>query len=306
MVELHDIAKRFVIPPRPGRNGHTIEALRAVTLSVAAGEAVGVVGPNGAGKSTLFALILGFIKRSSGTITVGALPPRAYMRAQGASYLPERFQLPPAWTVQAALDTLARLDRASDPAQRVDTVVEQLGLAEQLSKPIGALSRGLLQRVGIAQALLARRDLVVLDEPTEGLDPIWRLRLRELIQKLRSEGRTLLIASHDLFEIQWLVDRVVVLERGTIRDAFAAAQPEGGARSFRLELRAPVEDLEQIFPGAQRENGGRAITVSVADTDELNARLAALLAAGGIVELVAPADSLEQRVRAALRPETGP
>jgi ABC-2 type transport system ATP-binding protein len=306
VIELHDIAKRFVLPPRPGRNTTTVEALRGVTLSVAAGEAIGVVGPNGAGKSTLFALILGFLKRSSGRISVQGLPPRVYMHTHGAAYLPERFQLPPAWNVESALKALAQLDGAPDSQSRTDQVIERLGLGEHLDKPIAALSRGLLQRVGIAQAVLTHRDLVVLDEPTEGLDPVWRLRLRELIQELRNQGCTLLIASHDLFEIERLVQRVILFERGTIRDSFAVAHTEGGARVFRIELRNPVEGLEQIFPGAEHENGGRAITVTVADTDDLSARLAALLAAGGIVELVTPADSVEQRVRAALRPEAKP
>src|SRR5690606_20555967 len=122
--------------------------------------------------------------------------PREYLREHGAGYLPERFSVPGSWSTGAAIRMLARLDGVG--AERRERSISLLGLEAHLEKSAAELSRGLLQRLGLAQALLAERDLVVLDEPTEGLDPVWRLRLRDIVANLSAEGRTVIIASHDL------------------------------------------------------------------------------------------------------------
>src|SRR5262245_40052046 len=301
MIQFDRVEKRF---GGRHRTAPTI-ALRDVTLSIAAGTSWGVVGPNGAGKSTLLALLLGFLKPSNGTIHISGLEPRDYARKHGAAYLPERFRLPPDWTVLNALQALAALDRVNDPIARADEVISRVGLDEHADKTIGALSRGLLQRVGIAQALLAQRELVVLDEPTEGLDPIWRLRFRELVATLRQEQRTVLMASHDLTEVERLVDHVLLLDAGAIRDTFAIAPAAAGPRRYRIALQAPLPQLREAFAEIESESDERLFTVTVRDVHELSARLSALLALGGVVEAVQPADSLEDRVREALRSESG-
>jgi ABC-2 type transport system ATP-binding protein len=303
MIELRALGKRYYTEPGPRKKARGIDALRDVTVSIPAGSALGVVGPNGAGKSTLFSLLLGFIKPTSGSIEIDGMAPRDFTRKRGAAYLPERFRLPSGWRVRAALEALAQLEKLPAPAERAEAVITQLGLGEHADKRISELSRGLLQRAGIAQALLARRDLVVLDEPTEGLDPIWRLRLRELITQLRSEGRTLLIASHDLNEVERFVDRVLLLSDGSVREDFALTSSAEATQRYRIELRAPVEQAADIFDQIDDANA-RVLLVTVRDSNDLSARLAALLAAGGIVESVTPGDGLEERVRAALRPES--
>ncbi len=185
MIELQGAGKRFGGKHRAAR----VIALHDVTLSIPAGATWGVVGPNGAGKSTLFALLLGFLQPTSGTIRIAGLDPRDYTRTHGAGYMPERFRLPPGWPVRSALQALAALDRVDSPAARVAEVMTLFGLEEHADKTSETLSRGTLQRVGLAQALLARRELVVFDEPTEGLDPLWRLHSRELITQLKTTGR---------------------------------------------------------------------------------------------------------------------
>ena len=302
MIELRAVGKRYYTEPGPRRKARGIDALREVTLSVPAGSALGVVGPNGAGKSTLFSLLLGFIRPTSGELEIDGMAPRDFTRKRGASYLPERFRLPPGWRVRPSLEALAQLEKLAQPVQRAEEVIAQLGLGEHASKRVSELSRGLLQRVGIAQALLAKRDLVVLDEPTEGLDPIWRLRLRELIAQLHAEGRTLLIASHDLNEVERFVDRVVLLADGTVRENFGLTRSDDSAQRYRIELRAPVPEAGEIFEQVDDANE-RVLLVTVRGSNDLSARLAALLSAGGIIESVTPAGGLEERVRAALRPE---
>jgi ABC-type multidrug transport system ATPase subunit len=299
LIELETLGKRYYTTPGPRRSAKYVDALRDVTLSIPAESAWGVVGPNGAGKSTLFSLLLGFLKPTSGKVEIGGLAPRDYTRTQGASYLPERFRLPADWPVRAALAALARLERLPDTTARTACVLEQTGLSEHADKKVGTLSRGLLQRLGIAQALLAQRTLVVLDEPTEGLDPIWRLRLREIISELRAAGRTLLVASHDLNEVERFVDHVVLLDQGTIRETFASARDRNQPRRYRIELAGTTANVQDIFSTVDQTDG-RTLIATVSDANDLSARLAALLAAGAIIESVTPADRLEERVRAAL------
>jgi ABC-2 type transport system ATP-binding protein len=302
VIELRALGKRYYTEPGPRRKARGIDALRDVTLSVPAGSALGVVGPNGAGKSTLFSLLLGFIRPTSGELEIDGMAPRDFTRRRGASYLPERFRLPPGWRVRPALEALAQLEKLTQPTERAAEVIAQLGLEEHAGKRISELSRGLLQRVGIAQALLAKRDLVVLDEPTEGLDPIWRLRLREIIAQLRADNRTLLIASHDLNEVERFVDRVILLADGAVRENFALTRGTESFQQYRIELRAPVPEAREIFEQVDDANA-RVLLVTVQGSNDLSARLAALLSAGGIIESVTPAGGLEERVRAALRPE---
>ncbi len=212
----------------------------------------GVVGPNGAGKTTLFGLLLGFLRPTEGTVRIDGLEPRRYLRREGAAYLPERFRLPPEWMVGAALRALADLEglRRPQARARVAALLERFDLAGHATRPIGALSRGLCQRLGLAQALIAERPLVVLDEPTEGLDPLWRVRFRDLVDELRAAGRTVLIASHDLAEVERLARRVVLLEGGRVKEIFEVARLAGGPLAYRLELAAPSSAVAAAFPGA--------------------------------------------------------
>lgn len=309
MIRLDAVTKRFSTGPAPGRAPRTVEALRDVTLDVPAGGVRAVVGPNGAGKSTLFALLLGFLRPSRGSILVDGLPPRTYVHRRGAAYLPERFRLPGESTPRAALRALARLEglASTDAARTADDRLDHLGLAAHAAKPIRALSRGLLQRLGIAQALLAPRDLVLLDEPTEGLDPIWRIRFREIVDGLRREGRTVLLASHDLAEVERLAGHAILLESGRVWDVIAIEPPAAAAGRYRLELARPVPAISEAFPGAVAETdtegdaGPATYSVPVEDAAELSGRLAALLADGAIVVSVRPAAApLEERVRRAL------
>ncbi|HEX7049378.1 MAG TPA: ABC transporter ATP-binding protein [Longimicrobiales bacterium] len=298
MIEFEGVTKTY----GPARSR---PALADVTVAVPRGSVWAVVGPNGAGKTTLFGLLLGFLHPTAGRVRIDGRAPRRYLRARGAAYLPERFRLPDGWTVAAALRALARLEGmgAAAARARADALLERFALGAHAGKPVQALSRGLLQRVGVAQALLAPRELVVLDEPTEGLDPLWRIRFRAVVDELRAEGRTVLLASHDLAEVERTADRVVLLEAGRVRDVLDVSRAPDAAQRYRLALAAPTPAVVEAFPGAAVEPGEDDVvyTVTVADAAELSDRLAALLAAGGIVSAVAPAaEPLEARVRRAL------
>ena len=290
-IELAEASKRY------GARGGT-PALDAVSLQIPAGACWAVVGPNGAGKSTLFGLILGFLHATSGSVQVDGEAPRRYARRRGFAHLPERFTAPQQWTVREAVRAFARLDGAA--ASAADAQIERWGLAPHADKELGELSHGLLQRVGLAQAFAAERDIMLLDEPTEGLDPLWRLELRAQIAALRARGCTVLIASHDLVEVERSAERAVLLENGRIRDVLET-RPAATPTRYRIEI-AAGHGIDEFFPSAQASESSLQYDVVVADAAELSARLAALIAGGGVVVSVTPdRQPLEERVHRALR-----
>lgn len=293
MIEVESLGKIY------GTRQQTVHALRDVTLSLGPG-IWAVVGPNGAGKSTLLGLVLGFLRPTSGSVAIAGSAPRAYRRRHGAAYLPETFRLPPEWPVRATLRTLARLDGVAprEANARTDGALERLGLEPHAGKAVGALSRGLNQRLGLAQALLVERELVVLDEPTEGLDPLWRIRFRDLVAELRAAGRTVVLASHDLAEVERVADRAILLEDGRFREVLDVQGPEGPSIRYRLDVDAPADVLAIAFPDADPNT--RPLTVTVTDAAELSHRLAALLDAGGLIRGVIPEAGLEARIRGKL------
>lgn len=292
MIRIEALSKLY------GTRARAVTALNDVSLNIGPG-VWGVVGPNGAGKTTLLGLVLGFLHPSHGTITIDGVAPRRYLRREGAAFLPERFELPAAWPVRAALRSLTRLDgqprRAAN--ERVDSIISRLGLEDHAHRPMGTLSRGLNQRAGLAQALLTPRRLVVLDEPTEGLDPLWRIRFREMVDEIRSPDRTVLLASHELHEVERLADRVIVLDDGGVSEVMDARIPPGGPLRFRLAVAADESVVRTAFPTAEALEPANFL-VQVADATELSHRLAALLDAGATLHGLTPmTDDLETRVR---------
>ncbi|HEY0305325.1 MAG TPA: ABC transporter ATP-binding protein [Longimicrobiales bacterium] len=293
MITVDKVSKRFRITPGPGRKAGVVDALTDVSVEIASGEVVAVVGPNGAGKSTLFSVILGFLEPTAGDIAIDGDDPRRYMRRLGVGYLPERFRLPAAWTVRDALRAFAKLERVD--AQRADLAIDAFGLADHAGKVMTALSHGMLQRVGLAQALLAERALIVLDEPTEGLDALWRVRFRDVIAQQRARGATILIASHDLAELERLADRAILLDSGRLREVMSLRE-RTAVRAYRVELADAHAGFTDVFPGARAVAQSHAFVVDVSDVADLNRRLAALLASGAAVVSITPADTLEERV----------
>ena len=293
VITVDKVSKRFRITPGPGRKAGVVDALTDVSVEIASGEVVAVVGPNGAGKSTLFSLILGFLEPTDGDIAIDGDDPRRYMRRQGAGYLPERFRLPAPWTVRDALRAFAKLERVD--GKRADLAIEAFGLTDHVGKVMTALSHGMLQRVGLAQALLAERALIVLDEPTEGLDALWRVRFRDVIAQQRARGATILIASHDLAELERLADRAILLDGGRLREVMSLRE-RTAVRAYRVELAEAHAGFADVFPGARAVAHGNAYIVDVSDVADLNRRLAALLASGASVVSITPADTLEERV----------
>jgi ABC-type multidrug transport system ATPase subunit len=278
-----------------------VRALADLTLTLVRGEVVGIAGPNGAGKSTLISLILGFATPTGGLVRLEGLAPRQYIERTGVGYLPELVTLPPRWTVREALVRRAVLGgHGPRSTTRALELAAQLGLEEHLKKQVRQVSKGNLQRLGLAQALLDDSDLLILDEPTHGLDPLWTQRFRDLVAGLRRPGRLILIASHNLDELERLCDRVAIIDRGKIQRVISVrdAGADTTARRWRIGATAGIDALAAQFPDATVS--GRILECN-ADVAALNHGLAAAIAQGALITAVTPAESsLEEAFRAAV------
>jgi ABC-2 type transport system ATP-binding protein len=284
--------------------GRSVKAVEDFSLSVAAGEVLGVAGPNGAGKSTLIAMLLGYIKPTAGAITVGGKPPRAYVEDHGVGYLSELINIPPRWRADGALERYAVLSGVPEArlAASVDASVEKLGLEEHRKKSIKALSKGNLQRVGMAQALAEPADVFILDEPTHGLDPVWTQRFRDIVTGLRRPERAVILASHNLDELERLCDRVAIIDHGMLQRVVKTRVPgdDSAATTYRVCVASGAEKVSAAFPGAKAQGNGEFELAGV-DLAGLNRTLATLMLDGVVVTSIAPAHSaLEREFREAV------
>lgn len=301
MIRLQKVVKEYGGPLARLR-GERVRALDGVTLHVPPGAAVGLVGPNGAGKSTLIRLLLGYLAPTAGGVQVGGMLPRDYAERRGVAYVPDRVSLPPAWTVRHALEAFAALGEVERPAERIQKVLRRLGLAEIAGRRVSALSKGNLQRLAIAQALLGDRKVMVMDEGTDGLDPEWVARVREMLAEWRRADpeRVLVFASHDLDEVERVADQAVILSEGRVREV-VELRGGGGAPvpAYRLEVEGTesARRVAEAFPGALPLRGdAHAFRVEAGGPRDLTRRLGALITAGVIVRSVAPeAGSLRDR-----------
>ncbi|HEY2376872.1 MAG TPA: ABC transporter ATP-binding protein [Gemmatimonadaceae bacterium] len=281
-----------------------VEAVVDVSLEIQAGEVFGLAGPNGAGKSTLIALLLGYLKPTSGVIAIGGHRPREFVERHGVGYLSEIVTIPPRWRLEEALSRYALL-AGIEPAQvrgRIVELVDRLGLAEHWGKQIRQLSKGNLQRVGLAQALLHDEQLVILDEPTHGLDPVWTQRFREIVADLRSAERAIFIASHNLDELQRIADRVAIIDHGRVQRVVQtrATGADAGAIPYRIVIAQGTATARELLPNA-RDVAVDELELPPMTLASLNQSLHALLQRGVLIASVAPVySSLEREFRQAV------
>jgi ABC-type multidrug transport system ATPase subunit len=284
--------------------GNSVKAVEEFSLVVQPGEILGIAGPNGAGKSTLISMLLGYLRPTTGTVEIDGSPARRFVERNGIGYLSELVAIPPRWRAETALvryATLAGISGAEIP-QRVNFVIELLGLEEHRAKKVKALSKGNLQRVGLAQALLRDERVLVLDEPTHGLDPLWTQRFRDIVGDLRRPDRTILIASHNLDELQRLADRVAIIDRGRLQRVVSTGYESSipAQTRFRIAIAGGHEHFLAAFPRAE-EAGRDEYDVTVHSLQELNSILGNLISQGVLIAGVIPERSvLEQQFREAV------
>ena len=285
----------------------TTRAVDDVSFSVGRGEVAALLGPNGSGKSTLMRMITGYFSPTAGRVLIDGVDvagqPALARRRVG--YLPEQVALYPELTVRRYLAFVAEVKGLGAHARRaaVGGAIERCGLADVADRLTGKLSKGYRQRVGLAQALIADPDVLVLDEPTVGLDPVQTVDMRSLLRELA--GRTMLLSTHVLSEASALCSRIVILAQGRL---VAEDSPEGLARRLagvaRLDVRVEgpsdaVAAMLAVLPGVLRVDrgpaGGGAFAIFAADVEPVQRALGAAVVARGwtLLEVRATVPSLE-------------
>jgi len=194
-------------------------ALSGLDLEVSAGEVFGFLGPNGAGKTTTINVLLGFIPPTSGAAYLFGIDVRQPIARQRIGYLPEMTYYYKFLTAEELLRFYARIFGLSrkEADKRIDHLLRLVELEPAAKRPIKFYSKGMQQRVGIAQALINNPDLLILDEPTAGLDPPGRMKVREIIQHLKNAGKTVFFSSHELGEVETICDRVAIINQGELK-----------------------------------------------------------------------------------------
>ena len=271
MIELEHVVKNY----------GGIPALRDVSFHVHAGETVGLLGRNGAGKTTALNLITGYFPPTEGSVRIGGkemiAEPRNCKRMIG--YLPEKPPLYDEMTVEEYLLFVSELREVVRKANRkhVEEIMELCGLTEMRQRVIGNLSKGYRQRTGIAQALCGAPEILILDEPTVGLDPKQTVEMRELIRRL-GESHTVLFSSHLLSEVQQLCSRVIILHEGRMIRSLELGAEESGTIRLRLRVAGQkdaavnalkaLDCVEQAEAGASAEEGETEILAVCRRADE--------------------------------------
>ncbi len=192
------------------------QAVRGIDLDVMRGDVFGIIGPNGSGKSTTIKMILGLLRPTRGTVRLFGLDPRLRAARARIGYLPELSRLHPFLTAEETVMYYAGLSgmRRAAAVERMDRLLGEMGLAGARRRAVGGFSKGMARRVAIAAALVASPELLVLDEPTSGLDPIGTREIKDLIARLAGGGMTVLLTSHQLFDVQDVCNRVAVISQG--------------------------------------------------------------------------------------------
>jgi ABC-2 type transport system ATP-binding protein len=264
-----------------------VQALRGVSLCVKRGEIFGLLGPNGAGKTTLIKILLGIVKKSSGEASLLGRPPGDRAGRKRVGYLPENHRIPRHHTAYSALAYFGGLSglSPSEVRRRREQTLAMVGLARWGEVSVRKYSKGMQQRLGLAQALLHDPEVLILDEPTDGVDPVGRSEMRSLLMRLKQAGKTIFLNSHHLQEIELVCDRVAILQNGLVRR-------EGSIADLTL---SPDTELYLTLAGAENaireaiatreirrwhrtESGEFVLTVRVADQPDANALVDALRA----------------------------
>ena len=229
MIEVQQLTKRY----------GPFTAVNDVSFKVERGEILGFLGPNGAGKTTTMNVLLGFVRATSGTASLFGVDVREPIARQRIGYLPELTYYYKFLTAEELLRFYARIFQIprGETERRIDELLKLVELEPARKRPIKTYSKGMQQRIGIAQALINDPDLLILDEPTSGLDPIGRMKVREIIQRLNSAGKTVFFSSHELGEVETVCNRVAILHQGELKC-------EGRVQDLVAEHKM---NLEQVF-----------------------------------------------------------
>jgi len=285
---VQDLAKTFKV----GFARKVVDAVRGISFDVKRGEIFGFLGPNGAGKTTTIKMLMDLIRPTAGSIRLFGLSPRDMTSRRRVGYLPEQpyfYDYLTPVELMHFFGSIYGMDRAAR-AGRIDKLLRLVGVAYVRDRSLRSFSKGMVQRVGLAQSLIADPDLVVLDEPLSGLDPIGRREFKDIILGLKSAGKTVFFSSHILADIELLCDRIAIIDKGKLRYV-------GPLREFVLAGQKEVELIASgVAPEQAEALAGRCVKVETlgAQVKLVTSREAApgvvsdLVQGGATVESVVP------------------
>ncbi len=294
-IETRGLRKVF----RPLLGGTPIVAVDQLDLQVPIGCVFGFLGPNGAGKTTTIQMLIGNVYPTSGKAWVLGYPAGSIHAKRQIGFLPEKFQFHDFLTAEEFLrlhGRLARMDRAT-LNRRLDEVLELVGLSERRKSKIREFSKGMQQRIGLAQAILHDPDLVILDEPTSALDPLGRRRVREVIQHLKECGKTVFLNSHLLSEVELSCDYVAILNKGRVVKQGTLEELLVNRSVVSIEVRqvtpAVLEALSQVARKVQPVDARRIVAEVEQEEQVPELARAVVLAGGQLMSFQAQRESLE-------------
>ena len=280
-IELKNVRKVF---SHPMKVWSKIESVKDLSFSMEQGEIIGFVGHNGAGKTTTIKMIMGFIKPTSGEISVFGKKPGDREVKSKIGFLPERPYFYSELTAMEVLKYFGRLSGISSPVLtgKAENVLKKVGLFDDRNRKLASYSKGMLQRIGLAQAIIHDPELVIMDEPMSGLDPIGRKEVKDIIRSLKKDGRSVIFSSHILSDIENLSDRVLIIEHGKLKNfgsLHEIIRPEDVRYSIEFSCESSMKDaVFSLFSGVRLVSD--RFVLDCADISDFNAKLAEVVGKG--------------------------
>jgi ABC-2 type transport system ATP-binding protein len=278
IISVHDLSKvyggRKLLPF--GKRG--FRALDAVSLEVGRGTVFGLLGPNGAGKTTLIKILLGLVRGSGGQASLFGYDAGDARARRMVGYLPEAHRLPPYLTGRQILKLYGMMSGRDSGwlDARIPDWLERVGMTASADRKVRTYSKGMQQRVGLAQSMVHEPELVFLDEPTDGVDPVGRRVIREMVAEQKQKGVTVFINSHLLMEVEMICDRVVIMDKGRIVREGSVEEMTRQTGSVRFDV-TPMPDLARVLAGLpaplKTDERGFEVAMAAGETDTVIDRL---------------------------------
>lgn len=254
VIDVQDLTKVY----QSGMKKRGVVALDGVSLSVQQGEILGLLGPNGAGKTTFLKVVLGITQPSAGNLLVGGHKPSNPKSRERLGYLPENHRFPSHLTGMGLMQLTGRLHgmASAEIESRASQLLQLVGMKRWERTKLKQYSKGMQQRIGLAQALITDPDILLLDEPTDGVDPVGKVEIRQVLERVRTEGKSIVLNSHLLSEVESVADRVAILNRGRLMKV--STVEDLTSRRSQFEIEANIGNLLITLP----EEIGKVIKLS--------------------------------------------